>query len=273
MTHRATPEHRLDDRRLDAYLDRIGAGRPARADAASLAELQLHHLRTVPFENLSIHLGEPIVLEPAALVDKLVDRRRGGFCYELNGAFAALLSALGYPVTLLAARVATPGGLGPPFDHLALRVDADDNGPWLADVGFGSFSHHPLRLDSRADQPDPAGSFRITPTDDGDLEVTLDGAPQYRLETRPRRPRDFEPTCWWHQTSPASHFTRSLVCSMLTDDGRITLKDRTLIETTPTGRREHTVPGDAEVLDTYRTCFGIVLDHLPSPRTPGSRPG
>ena len=77
MTLRATPEHRLDDRRLDAYLDRIGAGRPARADAASLAELQLHHLRSVPFENLSIHLGEPIVLEPAALVDKLVDRRRG----------------------------------------------------------------------------------------------------------------------------------------------------------------------------------------------------
>jgi N-hydroxyarylamine O-acetyltransferase len=83
----------------------------------------------------------------------------------------------------------------------------------------------------------------------------------------------FEPTCWWHQTSPASHFTRSLVCSLLTDDGRITLKDQTLIETTPTGRREHTLPGDAEVLDAYRTCFGIALDHLPSPRTPGSRPG
>jgi N-hydroxyarylamine O-acetyltransferase len=221
----------MDDRWLDAYLDRIGVGRPARADAASLAELQLHHLRSVPFENLSIHLGEPIVLEPAALVDKLVDRRRGGFCYELNGAFAALLSALGFSVTLLAARVATPVGLGPPFDHLALRVDADDGGPWLADVGFGSFSHHPLRLDSRADQPDPAGSFRF------------------------------------HQTSPASHFTRSLVCSLLTDDDRITLKDRTLVETTPTGRREHTLPGDAEVLDTYRTSFGIALDHLPSPRS------
>ena len=57
------------------------------------------------------------------------------------------------------------------------------------------------------------------------------------------------------------------------DDGRITLKDRTLVETTPTGRREHTLPGDAEVLEAYRTSFGIVLDHLPSPRTPGPRPG
>ena len=72
---------------------------------------------------------------------------------------------------------------------------------------------------------------------------------------------------------PASHFTRSLVCSLLTDDGRITLKGRTLVETTATGRREHTLPGDAEVLDAYRTSFGIVLDHLPAPRTQGSRPG
>jgi N-hydroxyarylamine O-acetyltransferase len=101
----------------------------------------------------------------------------------------------------------------------------------------------------------------------------LDGAPQYQLETRSRRLRDFEPTCWWHQTSPASHFTRSLVCSLLTDDGRITLKDRTLVETTSTGRRERELAGDTEVLDAYRTSFGIVLDHLPSPRTAGSRPG
>jgi N-hydroxyarylamine O-acetyltransferase len=257
----------MDDNRVDRYLDRIGATRPVRADAGALAELQLRHLRSVPFENLSIHLGEPIVLEEAALVDKLVERRRGGFCYELNGAFAALLSALGYRVTLLAARVHGPDGLGPPFDHLALRVEDGATGSWLVDVGFGSFSHHPLRLDRRADQPDPAGSFRITPAADGDLEVTGDGRPQYRLEPHPRRLADFEPTCWWHQTSPTSHFTRSLVCSRLTGDGRVTLRDRTLVETTRGGRRERTLRDDAEVLDTYRARFGIDLDRLPPPRS------
>jgi N-hydroxyarylamine O-acetyltransferase len=253
----------MDDSRVDRYLDRIGATRPVRADAGALAELQLCHLRKVPFENLSIHLGEPIVLEEAALVDKLVERHRGGFCYELNGAFAALLSALGYRVTLLAACVHTSDGLGPPFDHLALRVDTGAAESWLVDVGFGSFSHHPLRLDSQDDQPDPAGTFRVTPTADGDLEVTADGRPQYRLEPRPRRLADFEPTCWWHQTSPASHFTRSVVCSRLTRTGRITLSDRTLVETTRSGRRERLLD-DAEVLDTYRARFGIDLDRLPS---------
>jgi len=103
----------MDGKELDAYLARIGAARPTRADAAALRELQLRHLLAVPFENLSIHLGEPIVLEPAALLDKLVRRRRGGFCYELNGAFADLLSTLGFGVTLLAARVFGEDGPGP----------------------------------------------------------------------------------------------------------------------------------------------------------------
>lgn len=95
---------------IDAYLARIGARRPAAPDAASLRELQEHHLSTVPFENLSIHLDERITLTEDALFDKIVMRRRGGFCYELNGAFAALLRGLGFDVTLLSAKVFGDGG-------------------------------------------------------------------------------------------------------------------------------------------------------------------
>jgi hypothetical protein len=173
---------------LDAYLTRIGATHPPQADPAALRELQLRHLLTVPFENLSIHLGEPILLDPQALVDKLVRRRRGGFCYELNGAFATLLAALGFRVTLLAARVFGAHGLGPPFDHLALRVDLDSSGSWLVDVGFGRHSHHPLRLDTRADQLDPGGTFRLADTADGDVDVIRDGQPQYRVRGPPSHP-------------------------------------------------------------------------------------
>jgi len=259
---------RVDGPELDAYLARIGAARPARADATALRELQVRHLLAVPFENLSIHLGERIVLEPAALRDKLVRRRRGGFCYELNGAFSELLSTLGFEVTLLAARVFGDDGLGPPFDHLALRVDAGGDGPWLADVGFGRHSSYPLRLDTGAEQADPGGTFRIAETADGDLDVIRDGQPQYRVEPRPRSLGDFEPTCWWQQTSPKSHFTRSLVCSLLTEHGRITLSDRTLIRTTGEQRDERTLTGDAEVLDAYRSYFGIVLDRVPPSPTP-----
>jgi N-hydroxyarylamine O-acetyltransferase len=248
---------------LNAYLARIGATRPPQADAATLRELQLRHLLTVPFENLSIHLGEPILLDPQSLVDKLVQRRRGGFCYELNGAFATLLAALGFQVTLLAARVFGAGRLGPPFDHLALRVDLDRSRSWLVDVGFGRHSHYPLRLETRTDQPDPGGTFRLVDTADGDLDVLRDGQPQYRVEARPRTLGDFEPTCWWHQTSPRSHFTHGPVCSRLTETGRVTLSDRTLLHTTGDRRHERTLTSDAEVLATYRTWFGIVLDRVP----------
>ncbi len=254
----------MDESQTDGYLARIGMAGPVRVGADSLRELQLRHLFAVPFENLSIHLGEAIVLEAGALVDKLVHRRRGGFCYELNGAFAALLSALGFSVTLLAARAVTPDGLGPPFDHLALRVETPE--PWLVDVGFGRHSHHPLRLDVRGGQLDPGGSFRIIERSDGDIDVTMDGAPQYRIEPRPRVLGDFEATCWWHQTSPRSHFTRSLVCSLLTETGRVTLSGRTLVRTVAGERQERTLSSDAEVLDAYRAYFGIELDRVPSPR-------
>ena len=152
----------MNDKELGAYLDRIGAGRSAKPDTAALRSLHRAHLLAVPFENLSIHLGEPISLEHGELIDKIVARRRGGFCYELNGAFALLLGALGFDVRLLAARVFGDGRLGPPFDHLALLVRAiDGDGPWLADVGFGDHSEFPLRFGERGKQDDPAGSFLL----------------------------------------------------------------------------------------------------------------
>jgi N-hydroxyarylamine O-acetyltransferase len=253
----------MDESRVKAYLAHIGADLPARPDDGALRDLHLRHLLTVPFENLSVHLAEDIVLDEDALVAKIVDRRRGGFCYELNGAFGALLAALGYDVTPLAARVHGDDGPGIPYDHLALRV-----GPWLADVGFGSHSHHPLRLDERGDQNDPGGVFRIVDAPDGDLDVLQDGRPVYRLETRARALRDFAAGCWWHRTSPQSHFTRSLVCSMLTETGRVTLSGRTLIRTADGERHEQRLGDDAEVLAAYRTHFGIELDSVPEVRTP-----
>jgi N-hydroxyarylamine O-acetyltransferase len=256
----------MDEARVEEYLARIGATRPQRPDLEALRELQLRHLLAVPFENLSIHLGEEIVLRQPALVAKLVDRRRGGFCYELNGAFAALLTALGFPVTMLAARVllglrAKPR-MGPLFDHLALRVDLPE--PWLVDVGFGTFSRYPIRLDLTGDQADPDGTFQVVERDHGDLDVRQDGALRYRLETRPRVLADFEPTCWWQRTSPKSYFTQSLVCTRLTEDGRVTLSGQRLIRTGDGARHEEELASDADVLAAYQTHFGITLEHVPS---------
>jgi N-hydroxyarylamine O-acetyltransferase len=247
---------------VDDYLARIGAARPERADLAALATLQRAHLGTVPFENLSIHLGERITLEPDRLLDKVVRRRRGGFCYEVNGAFAQLLTDLGYDVTLHSARTWNGERFGFPFDHLALRVLLDGV-PWLVDVGFGRFSHHPVRLDTGEPQPDPGGVFVVTPH--GNLLGP--GGPEYRLDPRPYELSDFGPTCWYHQTSPDSSFTRGTTCTRLTADGRVTLAGRRLIRTTAAGRDERELT-DAEALEAYRGEFGIELSRLPVPLHP-----
>ncbi|GGU46840.1 arylamine N-acetyltransferase family protein [Streptomyces lavendofoliae] len=249
-----------------AYLDRIGAARPSRPDTRALRDLHLRHLLTVPFENLSIHLGEDIVLEEKALLDKVVHARRGGFCYELGGSFAALLRDLGFRVDFLQARTfGREGGPGIPYDHLALRVGTDDGtGPWLVDVGFGDHSHYPLALEERGDQEDPGGVFRVVETAEGDLDVLRNGEARYRLERRSRSLSDFAAGAWYHRTSPESHFTRSPVCSLLTEDGRVTLSGRKLVTTVDGRRAERNLEGDAETLAVYRDLFGIVLDRLPA---------
>jgi N-hydroxyarylamine O-acetyltransferase len=247
-----------------AYVQRIGADWPPLADAAALRDLHRAHLAAVPFENLSIHLGEPVSLAEADLTDKIVRRRRGGFCYELNGAFALLLEHLGAEVTRMAARVYDGARPGPPFDHLTLAVRLPDGtGPWLADVGFGRYAVYPLALDDRSEQEDPGGRFVLADAGSGDVDVLRDGAPQYRIERRGRSLADFASMCWWQQNSPDSHFTQSTVCSRLTPDGRVSISGRTLIRTSGGSRTEHPLATDAELLAAYRDHFGLALDRVP----------
>jgi N-hydroxyarylamine O-acetyltransferase len=265
----------MDHETVMAYLDRVGVTAPTASNAAGLRTLHHAHQLTVPFENLSIHLAEPISLDERDLIDKIVRRRRGGFCYELNGAFALLLEALGVQVNRVAARVYGEAGMGPPFDHLALIVrPADGSGPWLADVGFGSHSDYPLLLEARDDQDDPAGRFRLSDAAAGDIDVLKDGRPQYRIETRERSLADCVPTCWWQQTSPLSHFIRSTICSRLTPGGRVSISGRMLIQTQGGTRAEQQLDTDDELLAAYRDHFGIVLSQVPDDPAaqPHSRP-
>ncbi|TNC28165.1 arylamine N-acetyltransferase family protein [Amycolatopsis alkalitolerans] len=246
---------------VDGYLARIGAARPSAPTAEALADLHERHVTTVPFENLSVHLREPIVLDEEKLVEKIVRRRRGGFCYELNGAFAALLRELGFAVSLLPARVSRGGdGFGAPFDHLTLRVDLDE--PWLADVGFGRFARRPLRLAACEPQADAEGEFMLLDAAGGDIDVRHNGEPAYRLEQRARELEDFVPSCWWQATSPDSHFTQGLLCTLPTSSGRVTLTGDQLIETVDGKRVERELSPD-EVLEAYRTYFGISLETAP----------
>jgi N-hydroxyarylamine O-acetyltransferase len=246
-----------------AYLDRIGYRGPLAPTAETLRALQVAHLQAVPFENLSIHAGQPIILDLDDLFDKVVARRRGGFCYELNGLFAALLRELGFTVDLLAAGVARPNGsFGPDFDHMTLAVRLAE--PWLADVGFGDSFREPLLLDAREEQVQGDRAYRID--EDGDHLVLLqrqgaEGAwePQYRFTRRPHELPDYAEMCIYHQTSPQSHFTQKRVCSLATPDGRVTLSDLRLITTRGGVRQERMLADEEESAAALRELFGIIV--------------
>jgi N-hydroxyarylamine O-acetyltransferase len=217
----------------------------------------------VPFENLALHLGEPVVLTEDALVDKIVRRGRGGFCYELNGAFAALLGALGFEVRLLAASVfGDDGTLTPVFDHLALLVELDER--YLADVGFGAHAVHPLRIELAGGAGRSRGHLPGGGAPGGDVDVLADGVPRYRAETRPRRLADFARPAWWHEHSPESHFRRGPRCSRRTAAGRVTIRGRRLVETVHGTRTETALAGDEDVLAAYEKHFGFRPARVPA---------
>jgi len=245
-----------------AYLARIQYAGPTQAHAETLRALHRAHLGAVPFENLDISLGRKITVDEAAILNKVVVLRRGGFCYELNGAFAALLRALGFQVTLLSARVARAnGGEGPEFDHLTLRVDLEE--PWLADVGFGESFLEPLRLDAGRDQLDPTGTYRLhAQAERLRMEKSLpDGnwKPQYSFSLQPRRLEEYAGMCRYHQTSPESSFTQNRICSRATPDGRITLSEMKLITTSKGEREEQNLSSEEERNSILCRRFGILL--------------
>lgn len=245
---------------VPAYLDRIRYKGPLTPDVETLRSLHRAHMFAVPFENLDIGIGREIVCDEARFLHKIVNERRGGFCYEMNGAFAALLWALGFQVTLLSARVCRDDGSdGPEFDHLALRVELEE--PWLADVGFGDSFVEPMRLEPGLEQEQFGRRYRIISGDGGCcLEANADGAwkKQYAFTLQPRHLSEFAGMCHHHQTSPDSHFTRKRVCSLATPEGRITLTGDKLIETRR-GVREERVLQEAERRTILRDRFGVSL--------------
>ncbi|MCK6626045.1 MAG: arylamine N-acetyltransferase [Anaerolineae bacterium] len=249
--------------KVEAYLQRINYTGPLDPTAETLRALHQAHLLAVPFENLDIHLGRPIVPDEAAFYHKIVEQRRGGFCYELNGLFAWLLRQLRFEVTLLSARVANGNGsFGPEFDHLTLLVQLEER--WLADVGFGDCFRAPLRLDEPGEQVQSLGAYRLTTEGTEwvlwELSGELGWQPQYQFTLQPRQLTDFAEMCRIQQTAPESHFTRQRICSIATPAGRVSLSDQRLIITSNGRREERALVDEVEVQTALADWFGVRLD-------------
>ena len=244
---------------VDAYLERMQWAGDRAPTQATLCALHRAHMRAVPFENLDIHRGREIVLADELLFAKIVERRRGGFCYELNGLVGGLLRALGFEVAYVSARVASGDDFTPEFDHLALLVGNEPT--WLADVGFDDSFSEPLEISTDAPQLRDGEPYRVlrrgaTYTVERGGEGLWSGV--YRFTAVARRLEDFAPRCHYHQTSPESHFTTGRVCSIATPTGRATLRERRLIETSDGVRTERELAA-GEVDGVLRERFGVVL--------------
>lgn len=247
---------------VDAYLRRIEYDGPRLASSATLRGLHRQHLFTVPFENLDIPMGTPIRLDIRQIYDKIVTRRRGGFCYELNGLFGELLIAMGFSVEMLSARVRREdGGFGPEFDHMLLKVEMEE--PWLVDVGFGDSFVDPIVF--RTGGADQVNGYRYVVSAVGEewqllREDEKGQLPLYAFHNVPHTLNDYQGMCRFHQVSPESHFTKNWICSRATPEGRITLANMRLIVTRGGSREEIQLSTPGDLRRCLREFLGVEFE-------------
>jgi N-hydroxyarylamine O-acetyltransferase len=226
----------MESFKIQSYLKRIKVLTNIQVDLSTLFILQKNHLLNVPFENLDIHNGKEIKLNPDLLYQKVVMNKRGGFCYELNGLLYHLLKEIGFEVKLISGRVyQKDANYGPEFDHLA--IIATINGDhYLVDVGFGKFSLEPLLLKMNCILEDQFGQFEFDRYDTEYFRINqrTNGLlnPLYIFKDLARNLEDFEDMCHYHQRSAESSFTKNKVISIVTSNGRITLTESQVKVTT-----------------------------------------
>ena len=261
---------------VDAYLQRIGFEGRIAPNLQTLEQLHLAHLLTVPFENLDIHLGRKIRVSREAAFKKIVGEQRGGFCYELNGLFSELLGELGFDVTLLSARVYDGDELGPEFDHMLIQVNLDR--AYIVDVGFGDSFVTPFPMESTELQCQRGQRFQLCDAFDGKLlrrTTDKDWENLYTFGLKPRVLSDYSDTCHYQQTSPLSPFTQKSVCSRLSEDGRITVSNNTLMISRGTDKQESQIANEDDYRVVMQKHFGIVfpedapIDRLMTPTPVG----
>lgn len=253
-----------------AYFDRIGYQGPAEPTVETVQALVASHNRSIPFENLDPVMGIPVAdLSAAALTDKLVHRRRGGYCYEQNGLMGYVLEELGFGVERLAGRVVwlNPDGPLPAQTHHVLSVTAPDvDGRLLVDVGFGGQTlTSPIRLEAGPVQQTRHEPYRIRERGDGyqlEAEVRGEWQPLYMFTARPQPRIDLEVGSWYVSTHPDSFFVTGVTAALVTDDARWNLRGRNLAIHRAGETEKIRFDTAAEVLDALTDRFGIDLTDL-----------
>ncbi len=248
---------------LDAYLTRIDYSGKRDATAETLRQLHRAHATHIPFENLDILLGKSIRLDIVSLQAKLVRARRGGYCFEQNALFAAVLERLGFEVTRLAARVRFGTSEVRPRTHMALKVEAKGKS-WLCDVGFGGWGLvEPIALVDGEESKQGIWSFRLR--QEGEEWVLSCpqcpvSADQYSFTLEPQLPVDYEPPNHFCSTWPQSSFVQAVTAQLPTENVRTILRGSELTTVDATGVRVEKIEGDTALLRLLRERFDL---HFP----------
>jgi N-hydroxyarylamine O-acetyltransferase len=221
--------------RLDRYLTRIGFRGTIAPDLATLADIHAAHVNAIPFEAFDPLLRRPVKLDLASVQQKLVDSRRGGYCFEQNVLLKAALETIGFKVTGLGGRVrwmSPPDSPLGPREHMLLSVDLRD-GPYLADVGFGAcLLDAPLRLETGVEQRTAMGTYRLSEAD-GLFSLSAKQPAGWRVKyvfnLEPQIAADHELGNWFTSTSPLAPFSRMLIMERVSSDRRYKLINRRFI--------------------------------------------
>ena len=251
---------------LAAYFDRIGYDGPAEPTLAVLRALHELHPAAIPFEAIDILLDRGVDISAEAVDAKLIDRRRGGYCYEQNGLFARVLKAIGFEVDGLAAHVrwmSEPAAPLAPLTHRVLCVTIDGV-PWLADVGFGScVPTAPLRMDVADPQPTGHETFRIVPMGPHRLlQASVEGAwkPVYSISSEPWLDGQYEMANWYTSTHPGSHFRHRLIVTRTTPEARHILADGRLTVRRPDGSSDRRFLNGEEIMTALAELFLLPVE-------------
>ncbi len=249
---------------LPAYLARIGYKGSLDPTLETLKALHFAHASTIPFENLDILLGRGISLDLADLQAKLVTARRGGYCFEQNALFAAVLESLGFKLRRLAARVQFGATEIRPRTHMSLEVEVE-NEPWLADVGFGSSGpRYPIAL--LRGEPDQHGvwTYRIRSEGEGFVLESQEPAGWVDLYVFTREPQyavDYVVGNHYTATHPHSPFVQNLIVQKGGLSSRLNLLNGELTEVTPVGATVTSLAEDDGLLDLLADRFGLEFPH------------
>ena len=249
---------------IKLYLNRIKYSGDLEPNIDVLTELQKTHLLNVPFENLDIHYHNLIELKINHIYKKIVQKYRGGFCYELNGLFYELLLSLNFNAKRISARVYDQKNeYSPEFDHFAIIVEIE-NSEYLVDVGFGEFVFEPLKLELNVIQNDPSGDYVIDKYCDDYFRVNKvindQLIPEYIFKKTERELFDFNERCLYHQTNPNSHFKKKRLISKPTENGRITLSGNSLKVKENNVIKEKTLKDEAEFNCELANLFNVRLE-------------